>query len=236
MILPLPRTGHGHRDCAHRLGLVHFAVAEERPHLAIRLRHDAAVLEIPLEAGLVDRHHRPQAHRYGRELPEVRHQPGMRIRRQAVRALHFPAEVAQVVFGQAPFHEGARIYAGGRMPLDKHHVAGVIRGWRAPEMIETHLIQGGGRSVGGDVPPQFGALAIRLHDHRGGIPANVSLELAFDGTVARVGLFLANADRIDVRGVRLEREVATGAARVVRQPFKEEMGPFGTMGLQHRVD
>ena len=49
---------HRHGDRAQRLRLVHFAVAEERPDLAVRRRHDAAMLEIALKARLVDRHHR----------------------------------------------------------------------------------------------------------------------------------------------------------------------------------
>ena len=106
MILPLPRTGPSRRcrlqlttntrlssfsrtgsvSAPIALGLVHLAVAEEGPDLAVGLRHHAAVFHVALKARLVDGHHRPQAHRHRRELPEVRHQPRMRIRRQAVAA------------------------------------------------------------------------------------------------------------------------------------------------------
>ena len=77
---------HRHGDRAHRLGLVHLAVAQESPHLAVGCRHDAAMFEVAHEARLIDRHHRPEAHRHRRELPEIRHQPGVRIRRQALAA------------------------------------------------------------------------------------------------------------------------------------------------------
>src|SRR5690348_13909672 len=46
-----------HGECAHRFGLIHFAVAQERPDLAIGLGNDAAMLEVTLKASLIDRHH-----------------------------------------------------------------------------------------------------------------------------------------------------------------------------------
>ena len=70
-------------DRAERLRLVGLAVAEERPDLLARRLLQAAILEVAVEARLVDRHDRAEAHRDRRELPEVRHQPRMRIRRQA---------------------------------------------------------------------------------------------------------------------------------------------------------
>jgi hypothetical protein len=71
-----------HRDGAHGFRLVHLAVAEERPHLAIGGLHQAPVLHVAHETRLVDGHHRAKAHGHGRKLPEFRHQPRMRIRRQ----------------------------------------------------------------------------------------------------------------------------------------------------------
>ena len=49
-------------------------------------------------------------------------------------------------------------------------------------------------------------------------------------------LLLARRDRVDVRRVRLERQVRTGTAREVDQPFQQEMRPFGAVRLQHRID
>ena len=64
---------------AERLGLVGLAVAEERPDARAGRVEQAAVLEVAVEAGLVDRADRPEAHRDRRELPEVRHQPRVRV-------------------------------------------------------------------------------------------------------------------------------------------------------------
>ena len=73
----------GQRDRAQRLGLVHLAVAEERPHVPVRGVGQPAGVQVLEEPGLVDRHQRAQAHRHRRELPELRHQPRVRVRRQA---------------------------------------------------------------------------------------------------------------------------------------------------------
>ena len=70
-------------DRAERLGLVGLAVAEERPHLAARGVHDPAPLQVLHEAGLVDGHDRAQPHRDGGELPELRHEPRVRVRGDA---------------------------------------------------------------------------------------------------------------------------------------------------------
>ena len=107
MILPLPRTGpssrcrlqlmtkirlssfsrDGEADRAERFRLVGLAVAEERPDLRGRRLLQAAILQVAVEARLVDRHDRAEAHRHRRELPELRHQPRVRIRRQPAAGL-----------------------------------------------------------------------------------------------------------------------------------------------------
>ena len=69
-----------HRDRAHGLRLVHFTIAKKRPDFAIARCDHAAVFHVAHEAGLVDRHHRAEAHGDRRELPVVGHQPGMWIR------------------------------------------------------------------------------------------------------------------------------------------------------------
>ena len=72
----------GDPDRAQRLGLGHLAVAEERPHVLLARVLDAAVLHVAVEPRLVDRVDPREPHRDGRELPELRHQPGVRVRRQ----------------------------------------------------------------------------------------------------------------------------------------------------------
>ena len=71
----------GERDSAERFRLVHLAVAAEDPDLARRRVGEAPAMQIAQEPRLIDRHQGAQAHRNGRELPEVRHQPRMGIGR-----------------------------------------------------------------------------------------------------------------------------------------------------------
>jgi hypothetical protein len=101
---------HRHGERAHRLRLVHLAIAQEGPDLAVRRLRQSAVLQVAREARLEDGHHGTQSHGHGGELPEIRHQPRMRIRRQAdAGTARFLSEVAQLILGQAAFEIGARI-------------------------------------------------------------------------------------------------------------------------------
>src|SRR3954447_13988705 len=65
----------GDVERAERLGLVGLAVADERPDARGGGVELAAVLEVAVEAGLVDGADRADAHRDRRVLPEVRHEP-----------------------------------------------------------------------------------------------------------------------------------------------------------------
>ena len=114
-----------------RLGLVHLAVAEEAPDSSVAHLGEAAVLQVAHEARLIDRRQRADAHRAGRELPEVGHQPGVRVRGQAAHARAAAARlggsdllpvVREVVF-EPPLEEGARIHARRRVRLEEDEVA-----------------------------------------------------------------------------------------------------------------
>ena len=64
--------------------------------------HQAARLQIAVEPRLINRHDRPQPHRDGRELPEIRHQIRMRIRRQPAALGQFLAEILQMRLVKRP--------------------------------------------------------------------------------------------------------------------------------------
>src|SRR5471032_254880 len=96
---------------ADRLRLVHLAVAEEAPHLAVLRFCEAAVLQIAHEARLIDRVDRTDAHRARGKLPEVRHEPRMRIRTQP-RSRYLLTVVLQVLFAKKTFEERASINTG----------------------------------------------------------------------------------------------------------------------------
>ena len=72
----LPRR---EREPGNRLGLIHFTVTKDAPDMALGGVGQVAVFEVTHVPRLIDRTDRADAHRSGRELPEVRHQPRVRI-------------------------------------------------------------------------------------------------------------------------------------------------------------
>ena len=66
-------------DGAEGLRLVHLAIAEESPDLAVAGGEQAAAVEVFHDVGLVDRLNRPQPHGNRGKLPIIGHQPGMGI-------------------------------------------------------------------------------------------------------------------------------------------------------------
>jgi hypothetical protein len=133
----------GHSDRAERFGLIHLTVAHESPHLAPFGFQYAAVLQILHEARLVDRHDRAEPHRDGGKLPEVGHEPGMRIRRQAL-AIDFLTEIDELLFGDAALEVCAGIDAGRRVALGEDQIAAVALARRMPEVIEADVVERGG--------------------------------------------------------------------------------------------
>ena len=79
-----------------RLGLVALAVADERPHARCGRVLDAAVLQVAVEARLVDRRERTKAHRNSRELPELRHEPRVRVAREPLAGNDLAAKVVEL--------------------------------------------------------------------------------------------------------------------------------------------
>ena len=74
---------------------------------------DAAVAQVAVEAGLVDGVDGAEPHGHGRELPELRHQPGVRVARQAP-ATDLAAETVELVLGQPAFEVGPGVDRQGR--------------------------------------------------------------------------------------------------------------------------
>jgi len=132
----------GDTDRTERFDLVHLAVAEERPHVLVGRVLDTAVVQIAVEPGLVDGVDRAEAHRDGRELPEVRHQPRVGIGRQAAAgAGQFLPEPVELVFGQPALEEGPCVDARGGMPLEIDLVGAALGAAAAEEVVETDLVQ-----------------------------------------------------------------------------------------------
>ena len=170
----------GQRDGAERLGLVGLAVAEERPDLRVGALLQAAILEVAHEARLVDRADRAEAHRHRRELPEVGHQPRVRIRRQTAALLQLAAEVLELLRRQPAFEEGAGVDAGRGVTLEVDDVAVVVVALALEEVIEADLVERGGRGEGRDVAADAVLDLVGLHHHRQRVPAHQALDAALD--------------------------------------------------------
>src|SRR5690606_5279950 len=130
--------------------LVGFAIAEKTPNLAVGLRHQAAVFQVLPEPRLVDGHDRAQTHRHRRRLPELRHQPWMRIGTQPA-AVNLHAQAVEFGLADTAFEEGARVDAGTGMALDVQQVARMRLAGSAPEMVEADVVQRRRRGETGDM-------------------------------------------------------------------------------------
>ena len=101
----------GNRNGTGRFRLVHFAIAQKRPYFARGGFNHFAVFEVPHELRLVNGIDGSEAHGYGGELPEILHQPRVRVRRKARTFAQFVTEIFELLLGQAAFQKSARIDA-----------------------------------------------------------------------------------------------------------------------------
>src|SRR4029077_7528731 len=122
------------------------------------------------------------------------------------------------------------------MSLHEHHVSGVLLGGRAPEVIETHFIQGRRGGVAREVAAILGRGAIGLQHHRQRVPADVGLDTPLERAVTRILRLAPGGDAVDVGGVGLERQVGAAATRVVDQPLEQEVRALRAVNLEHRID
>src|SRR3546814_3812448 len=127
-------------------------------------------------------------------------------------AVDFHAEVVELGFGDAAFHERTRIDARRAVALDVEQVAGVLVARRAPEMVEADVVKRGRQAEGGDVAAQVAGLAVGAHHHGHRVPADHRTDAPFHLLVAgRLG-FLAGREGVDDFGGRLYRTVRPRAA------------------------
>ncbi len=192
-------------DRAEGLRFIHLAVAEERPYALTTGVADSPCVQIAVEPSLVDGIERTESHRDRGELPEGRHQPRVRVGRQAptrasVRQL-LP-EPVQLILRQAPFQEGPRIDARRSMSLEEDLVATALGVVAAEEVIEPHLVQRRRGRVGGDVSTYADPRTLGTMHHDRRIPPDVGADPPFDPLVTRKRRFQFRRDRVDVVGAR----------------------------------
>ncbi len=191
----------GELQLAAAFDLVHLTVAEERPHLLLRRVFDAAVREVLVRHRLVDRVDRPEPHRHGGELPEVRHQVRVRVRRDAVgRHRLLLAEAIELGFRDPALEESARVDAGGGVTLNEDLVGAAGCIVPAEEVVEPDFVERSARRVGRNVAANADAGALCAVDRDGSVPADPRAVTALDLFVTRKLGFVLCRDRVDVVG------------------------------------
>src|SRR5271156_2532204 len=138
-----------HADSAERIHFIRLAIAYKRPDLSWSLLDQLPILEIPHEPRLVDRIQRSAPHRHCRKPPEVRHQPGVRIRRKPRLAPQLMAKMQQPLIVEPPQQVGPRINTRRSVPLEINEIARLIAIRSVEKVIESHFKQRGQRRVSG---------------------------------------------------------------------------------------
>src|SRR5205814_1258487 len=80
----------------------------------------------------------------------------------------------------------ARVVSRGGMALEKNHVSRTVAVAATEKMIVTDLVQCRQRGKGRDVSAQPAVQPVGVHDHRHGVPANVTLDSHFGLPITRI--------------------------------------------------
>src|SRR5579875_2696812 len=130
----------GQSDRSQRFRLIAFAVAEEGPDFLPRCLFQAAMLQVAIEPRLVNAHDRAETHRHRGKLPEIWHQPGVRIRRQTAAFPQFATEIVQLLLGESAFQKGAGIESRRGVALEIYQVRSLRMLRSLEEMVEANFV------------------------------------------------------------------------------------------------
>src|SRR4029453_18742185 len=164
-----------------------------------------------------DRLYRAEAHRDRGELPEIGHQPGMRVRGEPTARLQLATEILEALSGKPPFEERAGVNARRRVALEVDDVAVVVVALALEEVIEADFVERRGRSIGRDVTADSVLELVGFDDHRQRVPSDEALDPPLDLAAARERRLVRRWNRVDVGGVRRERLGHTLLTRVVAE-------------------
>ena len=192
-------TGDG--DRGDRFRLVHLAIAEEGKDSALRCVSESALLQVLPEPRVHHRGQRTESHRDGRVLPELGHQPRMRVGRQAYSIGLLP-EVAQLLLVQPAIEEGSSVDAGAGVALDVDCIADAVVLLAPEDVVEADLVERRARGIGGDVAPDTIEASVGVGHRDRRVPQYCVLDRLFQPQVAWVGRLLLDWDGIDVGGLR----------------------------------
>ena len=193
--------------------------------------------QVAVEPRLVDGVQRPEAHGHRGELPEVRHQPRVRVARQpAALVRQLLPEPVELRFRQPSLEERAGVDARGGVPLEEHLVAGLAVVLAAEEVVEPDLVQRGRRRVGRDVPAHAEAWPVGAGHHDRRVPPDIGADAPFDVLVAGEPRFPLRRDGVDVIGRPQAGHPDLLLARPLEQAQHEVAGPAAATGARDRVE
>ncbi|GAR59747.1 hypothetical protein NGUA15_01521 [Salmonella enterica] len=226
----------GDGDRAFGFRLIHLAVAEEGVNGLFRGIFQATVFQIFQEFRLVDSTDWAQPHRDGRELPEFRHQFRVRIGREAI-AVNFLTEVIHLFLGQTTFQERASVDARRDVALEVYQVAAILFVARTEEMVETDIIDRGGRLEGRHVAAQLKVFFRRAQHGHDGVPADSRTNATFQLQIARVFRFVFNGNSVDViTGPCACRDFHAAFASFRKQLVNQILSALNTFFTDDRFD
>ena len=187
--------------------------------------------QVAVEPGLVDSVDGAEAHRDGRELPEVGHQPRVRVGRQAAAGVReLLPEAVQLLLGEPALEEGAGVDAGRGVALEEDLVAGLAVVLAAEEVVEADLVQAGRRGVGGDVAADAEARAVGAADHDRRVPPDVGADAALDVLIAGEPGLALGRDGVDEVGAAQAGHADLLLTGPLQQPEHDVPGPGPAVG------
>ena len=141
--------------------------------------------------------------------------------------------VVQLLLGDAPFQECARVDARGGVRLEVDEVAGLPG---AEEVIEAHLEEIRRRGIARDVPAQLGVRPVGANHHRERVPANDRREALLHFQAARELWLIGERDRVAVGRVEHRWHAHALRPRAVEQLAQDEGGTLGALRGDQRVE
>ena len=123
---------------------------------------------------------------------------------------------------QTSFDESASVHAGRRVPLEIDHVAYLLVGSSAEEVVLCDFVQSRRRSECGNMSADAVEVLVTSNNHRHGIPADDTFDATFNFQITRKSRLLRMMNRVDIRSIRCERQlnaVFVGAFLQLNQQF-----------------
>jgi len=186
---------------------------------------------------VVERADRAKSHADGRELPEVGHQPRVRVAAEACPiTTDLAAELLEIGFVEATLEECACVDSGRCVALEVDVIASVAIVLTAEEVVEADLVQARRARKCAEVAADSVLVLVGAHDHHGRVPAHECPNAPLDVLVAgepRLGLA---RDGVDIRRADGCGEADLCRVGVLEQLAQQEPGACLAVNLDDGIE